>query len=80
MPIEWTNKGIIYTTGEVARICQVAPRTVSKWFDAGLIGGFRIPGGTDRRITRDSLIEFMGKNGMPMEWLHIFERELKREN
>lgn len=23
----------ILTTGEVAKICNVAPRTVSKWFD-----------------------------------------------
>ncbi|MEM6855338.1 MAG: regulator, partial [Planctomycetota bacterium] len=25
----------ILTTGEVAKICNVAPRTVSKWFDSG---------------------------------------------
>ena len=25
----------VLTTGEVAKICSVAPRTVSKWFDAG---------------------------------------------
>ncbi|NLE61752.1 MAG: helix-turn-helix domain-containing protein, partial [Planctomycetes bacterium] len=23
----------VLTTGDVARICNVAPRTVSKWFD-----------------------------------------------
>jgi len=25
----------IFTTGQVAKICKVAPRTVSKWFDSG---------------------------------------------
>ena len=28
------NKDVL-TTGEVARICKVAPRTVTKWFDLG---------------------------------------------
>jgi excisionase family DNA binding protein len=56
----------VYTTGEVARICQVAPRTVSKWFDTGRLKGYRIPGSLDRRIPRDSLIEFMRSHGMPL--------------
>ena len=25
----------VFTTGQVAKICKVAPRTVSKWFDSG---------------------------------------------
>lgn len=37
----------VYTTGEVARICQVAPRTVSKWFDTGRLKGYRIAGSPD---------------------------------
>jgi len=40
----------VLTTGEVARICNVAPRTVSKWFDSGQLRGYRIPGSKDRRI------------------------------
>ena len=33
----------VFTTGQVAKICKVAPRTVSKWFDSGRSGdiGFR---------------------------------------
>ena len=34
----------VLTTGEVAKICNVAPRTVSKWFDSGSLKGYRIPG------------------------------------
>ena len=33
----------VLTTGEVAKICNVAPRTVSKWFDSGALHGYRIP-------------------------------------
>ena len=34
----------VFTTGQVAKICKVAPRTVSKWFDSGRLRGYRIPG------------------------------------
>ena len=29
----------VLTTGEVAKLCNVASRTVSKWFDSGQIKG-----------------------------------------
>ena len=38
----------VFTTGQVAKICKVAPRTVSKWFDSGRLKGYRIPGSQDR--------------------------------
>ena len=60
------TESTVYTTGDVARICQVAPRTVSKWFDTGRLKGYRIPGSLDRRIPRDSLVEFMRAHGMPL--------------
>ncbi len=56
----------VYTTGEVAKICNVAPRTVSKWFDAGRLRGYRIPGSKDRRIPADQLIRFLRAHGMPL--------------
>lgn len=57
----------VLTTGEVARICNVAPRTVSKWFDTGQIKGYRIPGSRDRRIPVSELNRFMREHGIPME-------------
>ena len=45
----------VFTTGQVAKICKVAPRTVSKWFDSGRLRGYRIPGSQDRRIPREHL-------------------------
>ncbi len=56
----------VFTTGQVARICRVAPRTVSKWFDSGQLRGYRIPGSRDRRIPVEHLVRFMRKHGLPM--------------
>jgi excisionase family DNA binding protein len=59
----------VLTTGEVARICNVAPRTVSKWFDSGALRGYRIPGSKDRRIPLAQLIRFMKQHNMPLNGL-----------
>ena len=59
----------ILTTGEVAKICNVAPRTVSKWFDSGQLRGYRIPGSKDRRIPLNGLVKFMKQHSIPMEGL-----------
>src|SRR5207244_1823239 len=55
--------------GEVAKICNVAPRTVSKWFDSGALHGYRIPGSKDRRIPLNQLIRFMKQHNMPLNGL-----------
>jgi excisionase family DNA binding protein len=59
----------VLTTGDVARICNVAPRTVSKWFDSGQLKGYRIPGSKDRRIPLSELVRFMKVNHMPSDFL-----------
>jgi excisionase family DNA binding protein len=56
----------VFTTGQVAKICKVAPRTVSKWFDSGRLRGYRIPGSQDRRIPREQLVRFLKEYGMPL--------------
>lgn len=63
----------VMTTGEVARICNVAPRTVSKWFDTGQLRGYRIPGSKDRRIPIDQLRRFMQTHGIPLNGLDTGE-------
>jgi excisionase family DNA binding protein len=60
----------VLTTGEVAKICNVAPRTVSKWFDSGQLKGYRIPGSKDRRIPLNQLMKFMKDHGIPMDGLN----------
>jgi excisionase family DNA binding protein len=59
----------VLTTGDVARICNVAPRTVSKWFDTGKLRGYRIPGSRDRRIPVNQLVKFMRAHGLPLNGL-----------
>src|SRR5712691_9293364 len=59
----------VLTTGEVAKICSVAPRTVSKWFDSGQLNGYRIPGSKDRRIPTASLVRFMKHHNIPLDGL-----------
>ena len=61
------------SSSEVANLCGVAPRTVSKWVDAGKIpGAYRIPGNGknpaagDRRIPSEGLMLFFRENGMPV--------------
>ena len=65
------KKKDVLTTGQVAEICNVAPRTVTKWFDAGQLKGYRIPGSRDRRIPTSELIRFMKAHNMPTDDLEI---------
>ena len=62
----------VFTTGQVAKICKVAPRTVSKWFDSGRLKGYRIPGSQDRRIPREYLIKFLFDRSNT-SWIFTFD-------
>lgn len=56
----------VFSIGEVARLCQVAPRTASQWFDAGKLKGYRVPGPQrPRRVFLEDLLAFLRENGMP---------------
>jgi two-component system, OmpR family, response regulator len=57
----------IYTTGEAAEVCKVSQQTIIRCFDAGRLGGFRVPGSKFRRITREALIKFMKDNAIPLD-------------
>ncbi len=61
----------VLTTGDVAKICNVAPRTVSKWFDSGQLKGYRIPGSKDRRIPINELMRFMKTHNIPTAGLRV---------
>lgn len=54
------------TTGKVAKLMQVAPRTVSGWFDKGKLRGYRLPGSLDRRIEVADLVAFMRAHAFPV--------------
>ena len=54
-----------YTTGEIARLCQVTKRTVIKWIDGGKLDGYTLPGSKHRRVSAESLQRFMKETHLP---------------
>ncbi|MBZ0271105.1 PilZ domain-containing protein [bacterium] len=62
----------VFTTGEVARLLDININTVIRWFDEGIIKGFRLPFSNDRRIPINSLRTFMIEQSIPMD---LLERE-----
>lgn len=54
----------VLTSGEVAKITNVAPRTVAKWIDSGMLTGYRLPGSKDRRVEKTNLLRFMQEHKM----------------
>jgi excisionase family DNA binding protein len=59
----------VFTTGEVARVCRVAGKTVIRWLDGGLLPCYRVPGTNHRRVTRRHLERFMAEHALPTELL-----------
>ena len=55
-----------FTTGEIAKILDVNINTVVKWFETGLLEGYKLPGSHARRIPRSELIDFLAKRDFPV--------------
>lgn len=56
------------TIGQVAKLLSCCPRTATKWFDSGLLKGYRMPGPRGfRRVLRASVFEFARAHGIPIE-------------
>jgi hypothetical protein len=73
--IDWTHTH--FSTGQIAQVLGVAPRTVNKWFDGGFLKGYRLPDLTgkhlsDRRVSRESLLEFMREREIPLTGTGLF--------
>lgn len=51
------------STHDVASLCGVAPRTVLRWVDAGVLPGYQTGGGR-RRVRKQDLVAFMRGRGM----------------
>lgn len=71
----WLTKSI-FTTGEVAQVCKVSQQTIIRCFDSGKLKGFRVPGSRFRRIPRDSLIQFMKDNEIPLDQLELGKKRV----
>ena len=59
----------VFTMGEVANICRVSVRTVTRWFDSGYLKGYRIPGRQERRVFLEDLVRFLKDRGIPLREL-----------
>ena len=66
----------VYTTGEVAEICNVSQQTVIRCFDSGKLKGFRVPGSRFRRIPHESLLQFMKDNAIPLDNLESGKKRI----
>lgn len=51
---------------EVAKHLHVSVRTVAKWFDSGMLKGYRIPGSQHRRFAPEDVLDFIRKNQLPV--------------
>lgn len=48
-----------FTIAETAALLRISPATARRMYDAGVLTGFRIPGGNHRRIARVSIEHFL---------------------
>jgi|SRR5580700_1500124 two-component system response regulator RpaA len=67
----------IFTTGQAAKICRVAVRTLAKWCDNGHLIAYRLEGAGHRRIPEDQLRRFMRDHGMPLGELAEVQEQRK---
>ena len=57
----------IFTTGQIASLLGVSPRTINNWIDDETLPGFRLPDSLARRVNRDALVSFCEKSGFSVK-------------
>lgn len=55
-----------FSSGDIATICDVTPRTVIRWISAGRLNAFKLPGRGNNRVTLEDLIAFLEANRIPV--------------
>jgi hypothetical protein len=55
----------VLTSGQIAKIIQCAPRTVTKLIDSGKLKGHLLPGSEDRRVFAADLYNFLTAHDYP---------------
>lgn len=65
-----------YSSGDVAKICNVTPRTIIRWISAGKLAAFKLPGRGNNRIAEEDLVAFLRANAMPVpqEFIKVEDR------
>jgi len=59
----------VYSTGQIASICEVSRVTVCKWIRENRLKARNVPGSQHLRIDRPNFIEFLEEYGM----IHLLE-------
>lgn len=54
------------TPGEIAKLCDVHQRTVSRWIASGKLKGHQLPGRGDYRVVEDDFIAFAQEHKLPI--------------
>ena len=57
----------VLTTGAIAKMFRVAPRTVEKWITDGLLDSYRIPGSSRKMVQLSVVVQFARQHGLPWE-------------
>lgn len=73
------SKKKFVTTGEIARICEVSPKTVIAWIERKQLKSFRIGRGP-RKITLADLYEFLGSRNFPIASQEELSRMLEEQS
>ncbi len=55
----------VFTVFKAGQHCNVSPKTIINWIEAGHIKAYKTVGG-HRRINRTDLVAFMQKQGIPI--------------
>ncbi len=55
-----------FSSGEVAKMCDVTPRTIIRWIEAGRLKAFKLPGRGNNRIAEHDLLDFLANNAIPV--------------
>ncbi len=58
------SKKKVFTTFEVAQVCEVTPVTIQNWIDKGWLHAYRTPGG-HRRVRKEALLVFLESRNIP---------------
>lgn len=64
-----------YSSGDVAKFCDVNPRTVIRWIEAGKLNAFKLPGRGNNRVKQEDLVSFLLSNHIPLPSELIPEQE-----
>lgn len=55
-----------FSTGDIAKFCDVNLRTVIRWIEKGDLEGFKLPGRGNNRVTEEAFLTFLQRYNIPI--------------